>query len=360
MPRLCWRCMMRLAALLALSSLPSLIETAQASALVPELRGLISMGNIGFHNRDDGVPDNSIRDLEERPGIFGGVVINLTWAELEPRRGTIDTGPLSRALDAVRAYNRNTPDHPLGVKLRVWPGPNAPQWVKEIGGSPVPIFHTLRDGPAFPITIPRFWSSPVRSAWRQFLTALGRGYEMDPLIREVADTSCSSVTDEPVLLQGDLKSIAAMRDAGFTDADYRGCLLDSPADYNAWGAQRIELAVNPYREIDRGRAQMVPEFASEMARHWRQSLGQRGILSSHALQWPPVELLEAIYRVIQQAGPPIEFQTHSPRGLDWDQAIHYGRELGAGAIEVWPAAALGGFEAWPNERLRGWANMLAK
>jgi len=51
---------------------------AGAQHLKPPLTGLIYMGKIGFHNEDQGVPDNSLAAMESAPGLFNAVVINIT------------------------------------------------------------------------------------------------------------------------------------------------------------------------------------------------------------------------------------------------------------------------------------------
>lgn len=99
------------------------------------------MGDIGFHRQDAGIAKPSLDDLRHHPGIFGGTVINITWKQIEPARGTLDTGEIDRMLDEIRAYNQANPQQPIGARLRVWPGPNAPLWAKNLGGPPVAIWH---------------------------------------------------------------------------------------------------------------------------------------------------------------------------------------------------------------------------
>jgi hypothetical protein len=55
-------------------------------------------------------------------------------------------------------------------------------------------------------------------------------------------------------------------------------------------------------------------------------------------------------------GPMIEFQTHSPNGLDWEGAIQNAVGYGAGAVELWTGAT--GFEQFPACVLQNWANAL--
>lgn len=229
--------------LAALLSIPIRGEAAlpQAAQKTP-LAGLVDMGDITFHNQDGGQPHTSVADFKSYPGIFGGITINVTWAQLEPNSGEVRTEEIDRVLTEIRAYNTANPQHPIGARLRVWPGPNAPAWAKHLGGDPVKISH--RDKP---IIVGRFWSKPYRDAWRDFQTRLAIRYDAEPLIHEVTNTSGSSMTDEPFLLPSDNESVANLRKAGFTDQAYKACRMESVEDYAGWKTTCIEYPFNPYR-----------------------------------------------------------------------------------------------------------------
>ena len=105
------------------------------------LAGLVQMGDIGFHRQDGGVVKPGLATLQRFPGVFGGMVINITWEQIEPARGAFDTQVIDRVLEEMRIDNRANPAHPLAARLRVWPGPNAPPWAKNLDGPPVAILH---------------------------------------------------------------------------------------------------------------------------------------------------------------------------------------------------------------------------
>ena len=56
----------------------------------------------------------------------------------------------------MRAYNEKNPDKPLGLKLRVWGGFEAPDWAKALGGAPIA---TMYNGK--PRSVGLFWSPPI-------------------------------------------------------------------------------------------------------------------------------------------------------------------------------------------------------
>lgn len=318
------------------------------------LTGLVQMGDIRFHREDGGLAHPELGALLRFPGIFGGTVINITWEQLEPKRGTLETKEIDQLLNDIRAYNQANPQHPLGARLRVWPGTNAPLWAKNLDGPPVKVLHLN-----MPITVGRFWAPAYRKAWRDLQTRLAARYDREPLIREVCNTSGSSMTDESMLLPGDSESVKNLLAAGFTDRQYQECLLQSPEDYAGWVSTRVECVCNPYRTIDSGKPRADKEFTIKVMRHWRQQLGSRCVLSSHSLNKPLNQAVDraGIFDEMRRLGPPLAFQTHSPHGLDWEGALRLGRDLGAGSIELWSGTQSGGFETKTLQLLRQWANL---
>jgi hypothetical protein len=336
------------------------------TSVKPQLRGLIFMGNIQFLQREEIEPINSLDEIQAVPeGIFDGIVINVTWAQLQPAPTELVTASIDNALGTVRAFNQKHPQMPLGVKLRVWQS-SAPDWVKHLGGDPVRIISKKGNG-AHEKSIGRFWSADYRQAWQRLQTQLADKYDSDPLIREVTDTSCSSLTDEPFIVDGEPESVQNMLRAGFTDDAYRNCLINSPSDYAGWHTTSIDLAFGPYRKIGSGRAKPDPAIVVQVMTAFRKALGQRAILSNHALATPASLSSRGLLPImddIKQFGPPIEFQTAHPhaawlqgRELDWDATINYGISLGATSMELWGWHS-GGFVAIPPAQLQAWSTAL--
>jgi hypothetical protein len=316
------------------------------------LAGLVDMGDIGFHRQDGGLAHPQLDNVRPFPGVFGGIVINITWRQLEPDRGSLTTQDIDNVLGEIRVYNQANPQHPLGARLRVWPGPNAPAWAKNLGGAPVAIRH--KD---LPITVGRFWSQPYRDAWRDFQRRLSARYDREPLIREVTNTSGSTMTDESILLPADPESIKNLHAAGFSDKQFQACLMESSIDYAGWATTNVELICNPYRAMDSGRPNANIDFTLKLMQHWRRTLGPRGVLSNHSLNQPLAEHLVAIYDEMRRLGPPLALQTHSPGGLDWEGALRSGVSYGAASIELWPGTKFGGFTSKDPQTLRRWASL---
>src|ERR1700730_1190959 len=94
-------------------------------ALKPILRGLLDRS---------GTPPAGFT------GSLAGFVVNVHWNDLQPTSGAeIASGnAIDNAITEVRSLNA-TEHHHLGLKIRIFAGVWAPDWVKSLGGSPIPI-----------------------------------------------------------------------------------------------------------------------------------------------------------------------------------------------------------------------------
>jgi len=351
------RCLMLACALLAL--LPA--GSAAAQSMKPPIRGLISMGAYKFVG-SGGPPVNTLAPLDAKPGIFSGLVIVATWAQLQPTRGAEieDGNAIDQALALVRAYNRRNPQKPLAVKLRIWAGFEAPDWAKSLGGPPIDTVHNNK-----PRTMGRFWSRPYRKAWAALQDQLAARYDNLPLIRDVAITSCMSFTAEPFFLPTteaeEATVLTPLQQAGFTPAAYRKCLSNAVNDYAAWKRTRLVFPFNPFRATvnkgsGAGTGQGDPHFTMQVMGACRQALGARCVFDNHDLNAPLGGPLRPIYSYMTQLGGPIEFQTLNATPANFPGTIRLGVRTGAQAIELYQDYK--GFPLVPNSKLRRWAEMI--
>lgn len=331
----------------------------QSDAAKPRLRGLVYMGDIGFHRSDDGVPDNALDPvLATEPGTFAGVVVNLSWRQLEPTEGQLDTTALDAALTRIRAYNDEHPATPLRATVRVWPGPNAPDWAKRLDGPPVHV--NLVVATTLRLTVGRVWAPGYRTAWRRLQDRLATRYDADPLVAETSAVSCSTITAESILVPSDAESVAALHEAGFTDAAFRTCLMESPADYAAWRNTSIGVFVNPYRTLDSGPPRLDYAVDEDYMRAWRKAFGSRAILANAGLKANNPPFLAKLYASIAHMGGPIAFQMYSPESSYYPGAVALGSDLGASEIELWGRVGRRwpGFTAFGPSDFREWRSQL--
>jgi hypothetical protein len=334
------------AALFLLAASPSHGQSAKSP-----IRGLVSMGAYQFV-AIGGSPMNTIEPLNAKQGIFGGLVIVATWNQLQPAPDSQigDDNPIDQALALVRGYNRRNPQKPLGVKLRVWGGFEAPDWAKQLGG---PAIDTVHNGK--PRTVGRFWSPAYRRAWAKLQDLLAARFDKRPLIREVAVTSCMSFTAEPFFVPTEATVLNPLLAAGFNDGDYKRCLMHSIDDHAAWQESRLVLSVNPLRTAP-NQGPGDAGFTKRVMRNCREAIGVRCVFDNHDLDFDLPTPLVPIYRFMKRQGPEIQFQTFHATPPNFDGTIRKGVHYGASAIELYQD--FGGFPPISKAKLRRWAALI--
>ena len=309
------------------------------------IAGLIDMQTIAWHNQDDGQPDFTLDNVAHFPGLFGGVVINATWAQMQPAAGgAVDFSRVDAALGQVRSYNAAHADAPLGVKLRIFAGNQAPSWAKQIDGGPVMLRRNPQGCPSAPcpISVGKVWDASYITAWRAFQAAVAARYDAEPLIRAVSVTSCGMQTDEPFVPTVDTAARANLRQAGYTDDLEKSCLMGAIQDYSAWKLTPIDYTFNPFNLMAGGND---VSFPTSVMKACRDALGGRCLLGNHALS-PAMSAQNAeVVKAIASMGRPIYFQTDSPANMkdDWTGTLALAAQNGATAVELWPDAKYKGF-----------------
>jgi hypothetical protein len=336
-----------------------------AQTLKAPLSGFVSMGPVTLG--PGGVPINDMTPILAEPGVFSGVVINIGWDALQPTQSTLDTSTIDQALAAVSAYNAKYPKTPLGVRLNVEAALLAPGWVKTMDG-PAVVTLDQPNGTAPPtiFTIGRFWNMDYQMAWANLQTQLAAKYDTNPLINEISNTACSSVTDEPFVIINSSLAITNMHAAGFTDAKYLACLENSPAYYQGWKETPMHWAFNPFEHSDAGYVVVDETTTQEIIQAFRIIMGPKAILANHDLQsgtlngtneaeYPNIALM---YQQLKQLGGLINLQSNTAV-QDWTDTINYGIASGATDIEFWPGTAPGYLQSSVSQaQLAQWSAQL--
>lgn len=302
---------------------PGTGSTAPAVALKEPLRGLL--------DRDASPPAHYV-------GVaVRGWVVKATWRELQPSAGApiASDNPVDRALVEVRRLNAADPKLDLGLKLRVYAGPDAPDWAKSLGGAPVSIVNPQGGQAGGGATVGRFWTPEYGRAYADLQAKLAARYDAAPELRETVISRCTLVYAESfVRLRGSRPSIDNLLAAGFTKAADRTCLQESVDAHRVWAHTRSDLQFAPYQDIEqRGPKGVDDAFTEELMRYCRSSLGERCVLQNNSLRYPPNS--PAMNAAFKALGPPIAYQTAAPgRVGDLMQAIQYGIAQGAASIEL--------------------------
>jgi hypothetical protein len=351
---------------------------AQAVSKKP-MRGLIDLGQVSAVNMPE-PPYNTVYYACQRPQAISGIVVNATWANLQPhgKDSPVETGAIDGALSQIIAYNEQ-PEHHLAVRLRIWTGIDAPVWAKRIGGpisicdgNAVPQTTAKPQGNAAPKATPTpcpavairtvgaFWSLAYAAAWDNLQSQLAKRYDADVAVNEVAISSCSSLTSEPFVQPEDGYSKEHLINAGYTDAKYRQCLSSAVGrDYAPfWHQTPLDYSFNPFREIQPTPPETDLAFTEATIDKCRTAIGERCVLLNETMAkfTPPPSpapgatpsTAQAYYEMwsyMKSRGGEITFQSASPPNLlaawatnraGWNAAVQLASGFGASSIELFP------------------------
>ena len=340
-----------LAAVTALSCL-SFSSASWAQTDGPQkqpLHGLVTMGGLGPLLAPGGHADNTLKEANAHPGVYSGVLILVSWDEIEHVEGILDASRIDAGLDAVRAYNSKYPDTPVKAKLRIFSGWNTPAWVITKSGGAIEL-----EGTHGQVSIGHFWTPAYRNSWKHLQTLLAARYDTNPLLDEVAVSSCATITAEPFIMALTPKNLPILHAAGFSDKNFKDCLLGAMDDYSAWKHTVIDYTFNPFRDSDSGKPVPDDGFTDQVMEAFRTSLSGRGVLANHGLQDAVSERQANVFAELKKLGPPIEFQTISP-SVGWDASVAMGLKYGATEIEIWNTRDAGGPANVSYDQLKHWS-----
>jgi T5SS/PEP-CTERM-associated repeat protein len=336
----------------------------------PAQSGLVDMGNISFYNLPNPSPTFTLSDLTNFPGAFGEMVLNVTWAQLQPvQGGPLDTSAIDSAIAEVEAYNAQHGTD-LGIKLRVWGGYTAPEWAKDIDGPPITITGESSVDPSVYTdqTIGRFWTADYVDAWTSVQNQLAALYDNNPVIFGISQTEGAAATDEPFVplmtaapvspgSSTTVNQVAELQAGGYSDAAEMLTLRASIADYAQWSTTPLDYTMNEFHLFGSGHEQPDSDFTLAVL---QQALNSTRLVQAgnHALRNPLYAPDAFVYAQLSETAaldpstPPASYQTASPDLLatlasngtystftgayaDWPNTVVAGVTSYAGDIELW-------------------------
>jgi hypothetical protein len=346
---------------LPIHSLPPVINNppTKTSIKLP-IYGLVSMGSLevltgpASSSNSASTTEVTFPEINYRPGYFSAGVILVTWAQLEPTQGKFNFSLIDTALANIAAYNKKYPATPITGKLRVIAGFNSPAFVLALDGGALTLEHKGGN-----VIVPRWWTSDYHSAWLGLVNALAAKYDNRPLMQEVAVTSCSSVSAEPMVTPLDAVNIPILKAAGYTDALGEACLTNAVTDYVAWTHTSIDFTFNPWRDIDSGVDVWNHKFPPQLMTAFRAEY-PHGVLANHGLQTSIGKQETLVYGMFNTLGKPVEFQTGGVSGMNFDTAYQNGISHNMTEFELWDEKPAGGAASYSTQELTTWKNGLAK
>ncbi|MCF6766032.1 hypothetical protein L3V82_09620 [Thiotrichales bacterium 19S3-7] len=366
-----------------------LFSIAEASPTTKTpIKGLVDMGDISFYNTGT-APNNNLDNITQTAanGIFGGVVINVTWAQLQPNdNDTITTTVIDQMLQLIEDYNSKNTSAPIYARLRVWGGFAAPDWIKELNGGKIQIDACKQGGLINDQKgqIGLWWEDSYLNKWQDLQTLLAQKYDDVQLIKEVSITSCASATDEPFIAWNDITVVEELKNKyGYRNKFQKKCISDALTHYRAWKNTLLVFPFNPFFKLSAettDEAQANPkddggtcnvakstldiEFTKKIMRQCVDN-GQC-ILSNQSLNGGKIDgALQTVYQYInklikENSNTFANYQAASPTVLsDWCLAMKKGRNHHAQSVELWPSTPkCPGFTSLTSKQLKDLSNFL--
>jgi hypothetical protein len=187
-------------------------------------------------------------------------VLGGAWADFEPRPGDFSGPGWSRIDTALRDYPT------YWFRLRIMAGREAPDWVKTLGGSCVPV---MAPSTQIPACVPRFWTDAYLGAYQRLMVEVARRYDREPRILDVVNSACMTTWAEPFIRSGFNRS-ANLRlwEAGLNETTDRQCFEQSMTIMDqAFQSTRISLATHSMWQLivgpNVGRVGMQPSWPKE-------------------------------------------------------------------------------------------------
>jgi hypothetical protein len=344
------------------STTSSSTPTSGSGAVKPALAGLIDMGVQTSYQLDLPFPAVDTSVITPYAGSFAGIVVNETWAQLEPTQGSEDWSALDASLAAVSQWNAAHTSTPIGVKLRIFAGNTAPAWAKALGGPTVTI-----STKGVSKTYGQWWSTPYRQAWSSFLHAMAIRYDSNPLVQAVSVGSCATLTGEPFVMNLGGPAIKVMEAAGWTTQAQESCLEGALADYSGWTRTPVDFAFNPYRTVEAGKAVLDQSFTDQVMQACADSrshggptcvLGNNGLSATAATDrsGPVYAQIDALWQ--ETPGHVGVYLQTVGSGVDC-AAIDVAISHHASGVELWPPNhAYQGFAGIQSTTLAQWNSAL--
>jgi hypothetical protein len=325
------------------SSAPSPTSTAPPSGVKPVISGLV---------------DRQGEPPKDMLSVVHAYVVKVNWADLQPTPfGPIASdNAIDKAIARVRMPDYKAVD--MALKLRVFAGIGAPEWVKSLGGNPIPYVNNQPGGSTPGGTIGRFWSADFGKAYVDLQTKLAAKYDVVPEIREITVSRCSTIFDELFVRQpGDVQNNAALKGAGYTEAADEQCIQQAVQAHDVWKHTTSDVDFSPFPNVADPSQPPDLAFTERVMHLCRDALGVRCGLQNNAISTDKLanETFTSMYGTMTSLGPPIILQTAANKRIgDEEQVLQAAVKIGANSVEL-PA----GYQKWPESMLQTAAQGLA-
>jgi len=200
-----------------------------------------------------------------------GMTVSVSWKYLEKEKGVFNFDLIDKALSSANNKGKK-------VRLRVFTGEYAPEWLKLEAGQYVG--KTKAGKP--PVYFARFWNEAYWDSYDNMMKKLAARYDGSAnngsYLSEVAISSCAMETAETLLMPGTdeegLKRREAMLEAGYTAKEHKRCIhRQLKAHEKHWKNTFSLLTIKPWVEVSEAGAVDKPNFTGKVVQLCQDKLG---------------------------------------------------------------------------------------
>lgn len=257
-----------------------------------------------------------------RPPSVTNVSCNAYWKDLQPSGG----GPIAanNAIDKFLASGKPG-------RVRLYFGQHSPAWAVGLAGGVT--LHDPIDG--ITATIPRWWTSSVQNAQRDFVSKLAAKY--DGRIPAIFIGTGGTVYAEPFIRGiGAPMTRQNLMASGYTPAADKASYEAAFQMFTAFKTTRVAMAFNPWEYVNSvTNYGEDTSFTIQMMDRMRALFGERAIWQNCSVKWP---LLQGQYTAMyahMRGKKPVSFQTaQAPRVGSFPAALSWAVGMGAHAVEL--------------------------
>lgn len=281
-------------------------------------------------------------------------VVEIDWNVIQPVSGPF----VPSVVDEILQFAQYASENDKKIRLRLFAGLYAPDWVKDQAGTLPWYSFSPSEGEKLVGSVPIWWTDAYAEFYGQWQEDLVSYFgDIDPIV-DVTVARCMTIYAEPMIRQwGSTANVTAARDAGYTVETDLASIRESMIQHRVWADAGVgsSFAFNPWQEpahLDTGGgggAKVNFPVTLGLIDYFKTSLGRCGVLENNSIG-DPISVRGPRYQVFweymaqQRASvypfpQPIAFQTMNTRVMSSFGSQPYATakmvaDLGANACEM--------------------------
>ena len=253
-------------------------DAADTSSLKPQAAG--------FAFRDFELVDTNNTDIDLLK-IVNTIVVKAYWQDIQPQENgpLVHPNAIDNALNYVRTMNAKNPGMNLCLKVRLYCGIAAPQWLKNKAGT-----FTLQSMAGSADCV-KFWDPACITAYADIQKKMAETYDNIPEIRDIVNSGTGSSTAEGMIRNAGKsgahkQNAMSYLQAGYTTAKDIDAIKKSIDAMEVWKHTRISMAFSSFALISNNN--IGDDVSSKLFNYLEKGISN-GCLTVPALSLPPQE-----------------------------------------------------------------------